>query len=210
MFRLGIAILIVTALVGVFTAPAFAQTRVCEPVRQETKIVTRGVTLTWDSRFWCDNALDPGDYEIRVTITNHAGSAEAVRIDHLQLSHTTPRPRRQAPAATAVASGLPLVIGPGESGSFSIRGTYNLVLTGEGKKANLHLRAVGRGITSAAPFRLGINVHLRGPGAVEENAGASGRLPGAGGPPPWAGGPPPGAGGLPPGAGGPPPWVPRP
>lgn len=189
MFRLGMAILVVMALVGVFTAPAFAQTQVCEPVRQETKTVIQGVTLTWDSSFWCGSAPDTGDYEIRVTITNYG--AEAVRIDDLKLSHTTPRPRRQAPAATAAASGLPLVIGPGESGSLSVRGTYSLVWTGEGKKANLHLRAVGRGVTSAAPFRLGINVHLRSSGAAEGNANASGQPREAGRPLPWVGGPPP-------------------
>lgn len=187
MFRSGIAILVVTTLVGVFTLPAFAQSQVeCEPVGQETKIVIRGVTLTWDSQFWCDSAPDTGAYEIHFIITNHAGSAEEVHIDDLQLSHTTPRPRRQAPAATAVVSGLPLVIAPGESDNFSVRGTYNLVLTDEGKKANLHLRAVGRGITSDSPLRLGINAHLRGPGAVEGNADTSGR-------PPWADGPPSGA-----------------
>jgi hypothetical protein len=192
MFRLGVAILVVTALSGVFTAPAFAQAQVCEPVGQEIKIVIQGVTLTWDSPFWCDNVPDTGDYEIRITITNHAGSAEVVRIDDLRLSRTTPRPRRQAPAATAVVSGLPMVIAPGESGSFSVRGTYTLVLTGEGKKANLHFRAIGQGITSAAPFRLGINVHLRGPGAVEGKAESGGPPPWVGGPPLWAGGPPPG------------------
>lgn len=195
MFRLGVTILVVTALVGVFTASAFAQDQVCVPVDQSTETVIPGVTLTWDSSFRCDNAPDTGTYAISVTITNDDGSAEAVQIDDVQLSHTTPRPRGRAPSATAVASGLPLVIAPGQSGTFSVSGSYQLVETDEGKKANLHLRAVGQGVASAEPFALGINVQLRGAGAVEDGDGANG-----GGPPPWVGANP----------AGPPSWVGRP
>jgi hypothetical protein len=34
--------------------------------------------------------------------------------------------------------------------------------------ANLRLRALGVGLDSGEPFKLGINVHLRGEGAVED------------------------------------------
>jgi len=167
MFRLGVAVLVVMVLVGVSTTTAFAQSHVCVPVDQSTKTVIPGVTLTWDSSFRCANAPDKGTYEITVRVANAANSVEAVKIDTVRLSHTTPRPRGRGPSATAVASGLPLMIAPGETRAFSVSGNYTLVVTDEGKKANLHLQAVGQGMHSAMPFRLGINVHLRGPGARE-------------------------------------------
>jgi hypothetical protein len=132
-----------------------------------------------------------------VRVTNAATSDEAVRIDGLRLSHTTPRPRGQAPSADATASGLPLVLAPGESDSFQVSGSYQLVQTDEGAKTNLHLRASGRGLESGLPFQLGINVHLRGPGAVESGSDTGGSATPGGGPPPWAG----------PGRGGPPLWA---
>lgn len=97
-------------------------------------------------------------------VANSADSTEAVAIDDLVLTHTTPRPRGQAPAASGEVTGLPLTLAPGQTASFSVSGTYKLVQTDEGKKANLHFRANGHGASSGEPFRLGINAHFRAPG----------------------------------------------
>jgi hypothetical protein len=59
---------------------------------------------------------------------------------------------------------LPLTLAPGEMGSFLTTGTYTLVATDEGKKANHHYQATGITETSGTPFSLGINVLFRGPG----------------------------------------------
>ncbi len=168
MSRTRVMPLLVVALFGLLTATAFAAPHVvCGQVGQSSETVIPGVTLTWDSSFLCENAPDEGTYEISVRVENSASSAEAVRVDALRLMRTTPRAWRQAPYATARASGLPIVIAPGETRSFNVTGDYRLIMTDEGKKANLHLQAAGRGETSSEPFKLGINVHLRGPGAVE-------------------------------------------
>jgi hypothetical protein len=58
--------------------------------------------------------------------------------------------------------------GPGEIGTFSVSGNYRLVQTDEGKKANLRLTALGHEAESGEGFQLGVNVHLRDPGAIEE------------------------------------------
>jgi len=169
-------------------------TDTCEAIAVGTSIeedIIAGVDLTWTSSFLCENAPDEGRYRITVDIA-HDGEGEAVEIWDLQLSHTTPRPRGQSPDASAEAVELPLEIGPGGSDSFVVTGDYSLVVTDEGKKANLHLRALGRGVDSDEPFVLGINVHIRGTGAVEdddEDGGGppvSDLPPVAGGPPPWA------------------------
>jgi hypothetical protein len=47
-----------------------------------------------------------------------------------------------------------------------VSGTYTLVNTDEGAKANLHFQALGRGVTTGEPFALGINAHLRAPGVA--------------------------------------------
>ncbi len=164
MYRFGVAALVVAILIVAFTAVALAQSQVCEPVDQSTEMVIPGVNLTWDSSFRCDNAPDTGTYEITVTVMNHEDSFEAVSIGDVKLTHTTPRPRGRLPSATAEASGLPLVVAPGESGTFTVSGRYELVNTDEGKKVNLHLQARGQGVASIEPFALGINVQLRGPG----------------------------------------------
>ena len=143
------------------TAPAAAQ-EVCRVDDTSTQEVIPGVTLTWDSSFRCQNAPDQGTYRITVRVSNAAGSAEAVTIDELVLSHTTPRPRGRAPSATAEAQGLPITVPPGGTDDFTVTGSYTLVRTDEGKKANLHLLALGEGVNSGRDFQLGINVHLRG------------------------------------------------
>lgn len=141
---------------------------VCEPVDQSTENVLPGVILTFDSSFLCEDASDAGSYQITVRVTNAASSAEAVTIERLDLAGTSPSPRGQSPDATATASGLPVTLAPGDSTDFAVSGSYELVRTDEGEKANLHLRAHGRGVESALPFQLGINVHLRAPGVAAE------------------------------------------
>ncbi|MGH7510413.1 MAG: hypothetical protein ACREMZ_13210 [Gemmatimonadales bacterium] len=158
----------------------------CQVVDRSTEEVIPGVTLTWTSSFLCANAPDEGTYQIEVTVENAAGSEEAVEIDDLAIRGTTPRPRGQGPDATASASGLPLTVAPRQSGSFTVSGTYELVETDEGKKANIHLSALGEGVSSGLEFELGINVQLRGAGAIEgDRAGPGGpsAQPGAGGRP---------------------------
>ncbi len=147
-------------------SPVFAQ-QMCSLTDQSTEEVIQGVVLRWDSSFHCRNAADTGEYQILVEVFNASDSVEAVRIDSLELSHTTPRPQGQAPAATAVATGLPITVEPGETEDFTVTGEYELVETDEGKKANLHLRAGGAGLSSGEPFELGINVHFRAPGVAD-------------------------------------------
>jgi hypothetical protein len=164
MRRLLPALLVLGIALGVQQAAA---QEVCPVDDTSTQEVLPGVILTWESSFRCDDAPDEGTYEITVQVSNDAGSSEAVRIDDLILSHTTPRPRGQTPRATAEPQGLPITVEPGETESFTVSGTYELVETDEGEKANLHLLALGEGTDSGQEFELGINVHLRGPGAAE-------------------------------------------
>jgi hypothetical protein len=155
-------IFLIALLIGLIATPASAQAQECQVMNQKTKEAIPGVFLTWDSAFLCPDAPDSGEYTVTINITNSETSVESVTINDLFLSHTTPRPRRQAPKATAEANGLPLTIAPGETLSFTVSGTYEMVRTGAGMKANLHLRAKGFGDTSGVPFRLGINVMIRG------------------------------------------------
>jgi hypothetical protein len=55
-----------------------------------------------------------------------------------------------------------MTVAPGDSESFTVSGDYELVSTDEADKANLQLKALGSGASSADRFKLGINVHLRG------------------------------------------------
>jgi hypothetical protein len=91
-----------------------------------------------------------------------------VTITDLELTHTTPRPRGRGPAATGEAQGLPITVAPGETKSFTVTGTYELVQTDEGKKANLHFTAFGNGVESGESFELGINTHFRAPGVAAQ------------------------------------------
>jgi len=160
---------LVILVLGLATAglPA-AALQTCEPVDQSTEEVLPGVVLTWDSSFLCANAPDSDTYTFTVTVSNSAASDEAVVIESLALSHTTPRPRGRAPSATGSADGLPVTIAPGESADFTVNGSYQLVATDEGKKANLHFRAMGSGEESGLDFQLGINAHFRAPGVAAE------------------------------------------
>jgi hypothetical protein len=165
MRRLLLPVLLVVGM-ALGIQPAAGQEN-CSVDDTSTQEVLPGVILTWDSSFRCEDAPDEGTYQITVQVANDAGSSEAVRIDDLILSHTTPRPRGQAPDATAEPEGLPITVDPGETESFTVSGSYELVETDEGKKANLHLLALGEGVDSGEEFELGINVHLRAPGATE-------------------------------------------
>jgi hypothetical protein len=166
MRRMG-TISALVALLLVLAIPVSAAEVECNLTDQSTQAVLPGVVLTWDSSFHCRNAPVRGEYSITIVVSNAATSTEAVTIDSLILSHTTPRPRGRAPEATAEARGLPITVEPGESESFDVTGTYELVVTDEGKKANLHLLAYGVGDESGEPFQLGINVHIRAPGVAD-------------------------------------------
>lgn len=147
--------------------PGLAQEQ-CQKVDDSTEEVLPGVTLTWGSSFLCAGAPDEGSYEFTVTVTNHAGSVETVTIDDLELVQTTPKPRGQGPDATGEASGLPTTLAPGATDSFTVSGTYQLVATDDGEKANLHFLADGTGDAGGEPFELGINAHFRAPGVAAE------------------------------------------
>jgi len=187
------ALLVLAACSSVAEAPARLQplaTQTCSVFDGSREQVAPGVTLTYDSAFLCEDAPSQERYTFTATVTNEGSSASSVTLDELELRLTTPRPRGASPDASGEASGLPLTLAPGESGSFTVSGSYELVSTDEGDKANLHFRARG---TASEPFNLGLNAHLRGSRAEEDdNDGGDGEGPpsgGPGGPPPWAGRP---------------------
>jgi len=97
------------------------------------------------------------------------------------------RPLGQAPSATIGETDLDLTLAPGENDQFTVVGTYELVSTEEGKKANLHFRVSGQGAMSSEPFHLGINVLIRGEGVVDDEDDQAGPPPWVPGPPPWVG-----------------------
>jgi len=134
---------------------------------ESAEAVAGGVNLTWASAFRCVDAPDQGRYKFTVAVSNSAASGASAIVSSLNLTHTTPRPRGQAPDATFQVSGLPLTVAPGASGTFTVVGTYALVSTDEGNKANLHFCASGQAQDEA--FYLGLNALLRGPGATEED-----------------------------------------
>jgi hypothetical protein len=140
----------------------------CVREAQSREEVLPGLILSWDSSFRCENAPDAGSFEFTIIFSNDERSAQAAQIDTLMLTHTTPRPRFQAPKVTVEElENLPLLIQPGSKDSLIVRGKYELVSTDEGNKANLHFQAKGIGFTTKEPFRLGINAHLRAPDASE-------------------------------------------
>lgn len=160
-------ILLVVGLIVASVAPV-AALQTCQLVDTETENVIPGVILSWDSSFLCADAPDADSYTFTVNVSNDANSVEAVAIESFELANTTPKPRGQSPDATGEATGLPLILAPGETGSFEVSGTYELVNTDEGKKANLHFLAHGQGVESGEPFSLGINAHFRAPGVAAE------------------------------------------
>lgn len=149
------------ALTAAAPYPAAAQ-QTCRAVDAESDVVLPGVTLTYDSSFRCANVPNQGTYELTVTVENATESVQAVELETLEFRGTSPRPRGRRPSATAQTADLPVRVDPGASATFDVSGSYRLVSTDEGDKANLHLRIEGVGATDGEPFDLGLNVHLRG------------------------------------------------
>jgi hypothetical protein len=186
-----IAILATLGLVGAMAAiPVAAQTSTptCEVTADgsTTDEVTDGVSLTFDAAFACADADTTGTWSIVVNVAND--SETDVIIESIALSHATP-PFGEDDANTADGDSLPLAIPAGAASSFDVDGAYELVTAGAGGLVNLHLRAAG--VTDddeAAPFVLGITVHVMAPGVEldDENGAEAGE-----GHPSWAPGPPP-------------------
>ncbi|MGH8875256.1 MAG: hypothetical protein ACRDVM_08410, partial [Acidimicrobiia bacterium] len=150
-------------LLGGWMVPAALAQETCTVFDSETEEVVPGITLNWDSSFLCENAPENGTYTFTVTVTAVSGSAD---IGDLVLNHTTPQPGGSGPDATITSvDGLPGTTDV----TFTVTGTYELVETDEGRKANLHFHATGT--ADGQPFNLGINAHLRGEGAVEDGDG---------------------------------------
>lgn len=146
-------------LAGILTVPLGtpdpARVNTCWPVERTSAQVGPGVAVTWDSSFGCNDVPAQGAYEVRLTILNSPDSSEPVRVERVVWRKTTPRPGGSRPTASLEHTGLVVVTG-----------RYQLVSTDEGDKANLHLAALGETATGR-PFRLGVNLHFRGPGARE-------------------------------------------
>lgn len=136
----------------------------CVALESSSEEVLPGLTLTWSSAFLCADADETGAYAAEVTIANAPASTLTVAIDDLILRFATPLVRGRGPRATATTTGLPATLAPGEQVTLLVSGTYELVLTDEGAKANLHFLAVGTGPATGEPVALGLNVHLRAPG----------------------------------------------
>ncbi len=154
------------ALTAPLAAPDSARVETCRPTGRATAHVAPGVVITWDSSFACVGVPAQGLYEARLSLLNGVESSEPVRVDRIVLSHTTPRPGGRGPEASLEQTGLPADLTAGAGREIIITGRYELVRTDEGDKANLHLAAVGE-TAAGRPFRLGVNVHFRGPGARE-------------------------------------------
>lgn len=193
--RTPIAILAALALIGALAAiPVAAQTETpaCTLAADgsTTEAVTEGVTLTFDSDFVCTDAADAGTWSITVNVSND--SETDVTIDALTLAHATPPFGDDGANTVDTGDSLPLDLAAGASGSFTAGGDYALVETGDGSRVNLHLHAEGTAHgEDAAPFALGITVHVLGPGAsLDEDDGnangdGEGRPSWVPGPPPW-------------------------
>ncbi len=140
----------------------------CAREAQSQEEVLPGLLLSWDSSFRCEDVPDAGSFEITIRVSNDVTSTQAATIDTLILALATPRPRFKAPKfALEELENLPMTLTPSSEDSFTVRGKYELVSTDEGEKANFHFQAEGIGSTTKEPFRLGINAHLRAPGASE-------------------------------------------
>ncbi|MGH2451702.1 MAG: hypothetical protein ACRDGE_10625 [Candidatus Limnocylindria bacterium] len=158
---------IVLVLGAVVAASSLAQQASCTLTDQSTEEVAPGATLTWDSSFHCRNADTSGTYEIEVNVSNSAGSVDTVTVQAPRFEKATPRVRGQDPAGnSATATPASITLAPGQSGSFEVSGTYQMVETDEGFKVNHHLRAPGE-TDDGERFKLGINVALRAPGVAD-------------------------------------------
>ncbi|HUF85306.1 MAG TPA: hypothetical protein VMQ81_12030 [Acidimicrobiia bacterium] len=192
--RTLVAILATLGLVGAMTAipvAAVTDTPECDITADgsATEDVTDGVALTFDSDFACTDADTTGTWSIIVNVAND--SETDVTVDAISLSHVTP-PFAEDGANTADdGDTLPTDVPAGAVGTFEVGGDYALADTDDGGLVNLHLRATGSTADDeSAPFVLGINVHVLGPG-VELDDDEDGAADGEGrpawvpGPPPW-------------------------
>lgn len=144
----------------------------CLAAEQTVEEVLPGVFLTWDSAHRCNNTPAQGQYAFTVSLEADSGSTKTLILEHITLTHTTPRPLGNGPEATVEQlTGFPVTLSGGESDSFSVRGAYELVTTGEGQKANLHFCASGHDQATGEPFYLGINTFLRSGSATESDDG---------------------------------------
>ncbi|WMT57901.1 hypothetical protein [Truepera radiovictrix] len=161
-------------------------TQSCVGTARATERVAPGVTLHYDNAFFCSDAPVRERYTFTVRVTNPASSTVSATLQGLELRLSTPRPRGRGPEVTGAASGLPLTLAPGESGSFVVSGLYELVRTDEGGKANAHFHVRGG---AGNPFHLGLNAHFRGASGREAAppAGRPGGPPRRPGPPPRPG-----------------------
>lgn len=169
MLAAAVATLVLVVAQGVFARSATipgAEGDQCDPTDHTSVTVARGTTVMYDSAFHCRGAARTGAYEVAVTVVNAVDSSGTVRIDGIELGHATPRPRAQAPNASAAASNVPVTVRPGADARLVVTGDYALVDTDEGAKANLHLRLSAHTVNSGASAVLGVNVHLRTPGAA--------------------------------------------
>ncbi len=186
-------LLILTFAGAVVMMSTYSRDHFCKPDDRSKARVIPGAHLEWDSSFRGDVAGERSRFELTVSVKATASNKEAVRIDKMQLKHTTPRPRGEGPDAETSTSDLPLELKPGSDRSIIVKGRSSLKNTGRYRKANLHLRATGYGVESYHPFTLGINIHLRD---TKPSRGKTKKKPGkippwAGKPPSWKGGPPP-------------------
>jgi|FLYL01.1.fsa_nt_gi hypothetical protein len=160
--------------------PATAQ-EVCtaDPGSVETETLDEsGVTVSWHGSHWCLGAPGSGTYQATLEI-GFEGAA-TLQVDGVSLRHTTPRPGGSGPEATVEVVD---VSQDGDTVTVTVTGSYELVDTDEGPKANIHLTATGAATGTNGeddPFRLGFNVHLRGESATEESAEPEPSEPGEG------------------------------
>lgn len=181
--KVAVMILLVAGILSLAATAALAQAQVCQPPDAPTpEEVVPGVTLSWNGAFHCLNAPEEGEYEFTVEVSNDGASASAVTIEAINLTDTTPKPRGSSPDATFQVSNLPLTIPPGESGSFTVSGTYKLAHAGAARLANLHFMANGQ--ADSVPFNMGINAAIRTSSDIDEPEDERG------GPPSWVPAPP--------------------
>lgn len=148
-------------------APAAAQA--CAADAATTSDVADGVELTLATSFTCTDATDAGSWSITVDVTND--SDLDVTLEEVELRHVTPSSRASGEVtATAEASGLPMDLAAGASGTFEVDGEYVLAQVGAAALANVHLRLTGT--VDEVPFHVGLTVHLRGAGTDVEEAEA--------------------------------------
>ena len=145
------------------------QPHLCGVAARATETVAPGVMLTWDSAITCADVVEQGDFEIAINVEAAADNTRAARIETLSIVATAPRPRNQGPQITANPVNLPLELDPGQTATLAVEGAYELIVTGEGGKAVLVLRASGG---NDEPMQLGVSVQFLAPGVSPEEDSA--------------------------------------